>query len=151
MRRNTTVSRASLVAASGLAALAVFELLLAVGAPLGSAAWGGTHDGQLPTSLRIASAVSAVVYVLAGAVVLRRGGAAVRGVSRRVAHVGCWVLVVLLALGAVPNFASASGWERYLMGPLALALAGACLVVARSDDRDAAPATDGATRAPAHR
>lgn len=53
---------------------AVFQLALALGAPLGKAAWGGRNEAVLPTSLRIASGFAAIVvypfialYVLASA------------------------------------------------------------------------------------
>jgi hypothetical protein len=51
--------RLAAVAAAGFAAIAVFELLLAAGAPMGSAAWGGAHPGRLPSELRVASALAA--------------------------------------------------------------------------------------------
>ena len=43
-----------------LALLAVFQLALVLGAPLGRFAWGGTHR-VLPARLRIGSAVSIVI------------------------------------------------------------------------------------------
>ena len=46
-----------------LAALAVFQLALALGAPLGRFAWGGQHR-VLPTGLRVGSLVSIVVYAV---------------------------------------------------------------------------------------
>jgi hypothetical protein len=45
---------------------------------------------------------------------------------------GIWILVVLLPLGAIMNFASSSPWERFLWAPLALALALLTLIVALS-------------------
>jgi hypothetical protein len=38
----------------------------------------------------------------------------------------------VLALGAVLNFASPSSWERFMWGPIALILAGLCLLLALS-------------------
>lgn len=43
---------------------------------------------------------------------------------------GVWVLVGAMTLSALGNFASSSGWERFLNGPVALLLALLCLVVA---------------------
>ena len=37
---------------------------------------------------------------------------------------GTWILIGVLATGAVLNLASPSGWERFLWGPVALILAG---------------------------
>jgi hypothetical protein len=133
MGSSATVKRASIAASVGFAGLAGFQLLLALGAPLGEAAWGGTHEGRLPTDLRFGSGISIVVYALAAGLVLRRAGFRVRGLAFSVARVGTWVLVALLTLGALANFLSESPWERFLLGPVAAVLAGLCLVVARLD------------------
>jgi hypothetical protein len=125
---------AAATATVGFAGLAVFQLLLAAGAPLGEAAWGGTTEGRLPTGLRVGSAISIVVYAAAAVLILRRAGVRARWPSRTVARVGSWVLVLLLTLGALANFASQSPWERFLLGPVTLLMAGLCLVVARSDE-----------------
>lgn len=54
---------AALVAVFLLAVIALFQLALALGAPLGAAAWGGRHRAVLPMRLRIASGVAAsVIY-----------------------------------------------------------------------------------------
>ena len=74
MRSEVGVRTAALIGAVGLAAMAVYQLVLAAGAPLGEAAWGGTHEGQLPTTLRIGSGVSIAVYAIAVAVILQRSG-----------------------------------------------------------------------------
>jgi hypothetical protein len=142
--RTTSVARGAAVAVTvGLAGLAVFQLLLAVGAPFGEAAWGGTHEGVLPVGLRVGSAVAIVGYAVAAALVLRQAGFRVPGVSDAVARIGSRVLVVLLTLGALGNFISQSPWERYVLGPVSLLLAGLCGVVARGADRSDAPAPDG--------
>jgi hypothetical protein len=62
---------AAVAAAVGFIAIAAFQLALALGAPLGRAAWGGAHL-HLPTSLRIASAFAVGVWVLAALIILGR-------------------------------------------------------------------------------
>lgn len=57
-------AQAAAVAAAGFAGIAGFEVALALGAPLGRAAWGGTHV-YLPTGLRIASGAAALIWALA--------------------------------------------------------------------------------------
>jgi hypothetical protein len=141
VRKGTVAYRAGSGAAVGFAALAVFELALTVGAPLGRAAWGGTQP-QLPLSLRLASALAIAFYGLAAAVVLRRAGFRIGWVSRAAARVGTWVLVMILPLSALLNALSASPWERYLMAPTALVLAALCLIVARSADETLGYAAD---------
>lgn len=130
--RNPVISGTAIGATVGFAGLAVFQLLLAAGAPFGEAAWGGTNHGQLPRGLRVGSGIAIVTYGVAGAVILARAGFRVRFVPGLVAQVGSWVLVVMLAIGSLANVASQSPWERYLLGPVTLVLAVLCLVVARS-------------------
>ncbi len=111
-----------------LAALAVFQLALVGGAPLGRFAWGGQHV-VLPTRLRIGSAVSIVVYGAVALLLLRAAG--VHGLlSDGVVDVAMWVLTGYFALGVVLNAISRSRPERLVMTPVALALAVVCLVLA---------------------
>lgn len=125
---------AAIAAAGGFVVIAAFQVALALGAPLGRAAWGGTYV-QLPIGLRIASAIAVAVWLLAGLVVLRRAGYGVPLVSRGVSRWATWVLVGVSVLGALVNFASPSSWERFLWGPFALILGVLCVVVARRPGR----------------
>ena len=131
MTNRTGVGNAAVAAAVGFIGLAAYQCALAAGAPFGEAAWGGGREGQLPPSLRIGSGISIWIYAMATGVVLRRGGLAVDRCPMPVARVASWVLVVLLTVGTLANFASQSGWERFLLGPVTLVLAGLSLVVAR--------------------
>ena len=129
---HSTRTRLAVVAAAGFIVIGLFQIALALGAPLGDAAYGGTRT-DLPASLRITSAVAAAVYGLATLIVLRRVGYRVPLISARVSRVGTWVLAGLMLLGALMNFASSSGWERFGWGPFALALAILCFPIARGD------------------
>lgn len=122
---------AAVAAAVGFIAIAAFQLALALGAPLGRAAWGGAHV-HLPTSLRVASAFAVGVWMLAALIILGRARYPISPLPPTLTRWGTWVLVGLLPLGALMNFASPSNWERFLWGPVALILALLCLVVARS-------------------
>jgi hypothetical protein len=122
-------------AAAGFGLVVAFQVALAAGAPLGAAAWSGAHDGRLPDELRVASGVSAVVWLLAALVVLARGGVGVR-VPPAVGRVGVRTLVGVLALGAVMNAASSSPWERYGWAPFVLVLLVLCVVLARRGPQD---------------
>jgi len=125
---------AAIAASVGFSALFVFQALLAAGAPLGGAAFGGASI-VLPSTLRIASAVSALLFlgalwaVLSGAGVVRVGAGAAT-VARRV----LWCYVGLFGLSALANLASLSPWERFLMAPLAVLLAACCVIVALCRD-----------------
>ena len=133
-----TTRGAAVTAAVGFGIIAVFQLLLALGAPWGQAAWGGGQEGTLPPELRFASTISMVIFIGAAIIVLGRAGywgTRFSDLFRR----GTWVLAVLLAVGAVMNLASPSIWERFLWAPIALVIALACLVVARSSSYRLAP------------
>ena len=109
------VRTAGLVAALGFLVIAVFQVALALGAPLGRAAWGGTHS-VLPTSLRIASGVVGV-WSLAALVATARAGVPIAPPPTPVTWWGAWFLVGLLVLGAIMNAASSSPWERFGWAP----------------------------------
>jgi hypothetical protein len=125
-----TVRIAAMAAAVGFLVIAAFQVALALGAPLGSAAWGGAYEGQLPMGLRIASGVAVCVWVLAALIVLGRAGFRVVPLPYGVLRWGTWVLVGLLFVGALMNIASSSGWERFGWGPFSLILGVLCLIVA---------------------
>ncbi|MCZ2805149.1 hypothetical protein O2W18_08555 [Modestobacter sp. VKM Ac-2983] len=119
---------AAVVGVALLGGLAVFQVSLIAGAPLGRFAWGGQHD-VLPTGLRVGSAVSIVVYGLVAALLLQVGGA-LDLLPRGVADVAVWVLTAYFAVGVLMNAVSRSRPERLVMTPVALALAVVCLVLA---------------------
>ena len=125
----STARIAAVAAVAGFVGVASFQLSLALGAPWGHAAWGGAH-AQLSAGLRIGSALSAALLLVAGFIVLGRVGYWTSGVPFGVFRWGTWVLVPAMTLSALGNFASSSRWEKFLMGPVALVLAVLCLVVA---------------------
>ncbi len=111
-----------------LVSLSVLQVLLATGRSWGALAWGGQHR-VLPRRLRVASAVSPLLYAGFAALLLSRSGVLPGGGSTPVV-VGTWVLVAYLAVGVVVNAISRSRPERLVMTPLALALVACALVVA---------------------
>lgn len=111
-----------------LAALAVFQLALALGAPIGRFAWGGQHR-VLPARLRIGSAVSIVIYAVIAVLALDRAGA-VDVVSDVVSTVGMWIVFGYFVLGIPMNAISRSRPERYTMTPVVTVLAVLSLFVA---------------------
>ena len=122
---------AGIVAVVLLAVVGVFQVALALGAPLGKAAWGGRHEGVLPTRLRIASGVAAIfVYPLIVFLVMAASGLIETTIAVEMRRAGMWVLTALFGLGALANFASRSKIER-LWGPLSLGVAICCGVIAR--------------------
>ena len=120
---------ASAVAAAGFIVVAGYQVLLAFGVAFSGAAWGGA---TLTPALRLASAVSAVVLVLAALIVLGRGGYWGSRVPSAIFRWGTWVLVVGMVLSALANFASTTPGERFFLGPSALLLAFLCFAVTRA-------------------
>ena len=123
------VQAAGVAAAIGCLGVAVFQVALAVGAPLGRAAWGGAHE-RLPRNLRVASACAAGVWVLAALIVLAAAGFEASPIPTSVADWATWVLAVFLLVGAMMNLLSRSRLERIIWGPVALVLAGLIGIVA---------------------
>jgi hypothetical protein len=123
------VTIAAVLAAAGFVGIAVFQLALALGAPLGRAAWGGAN-AVLPMRLRRASAVAAVVWAAAAVLILARAGLLALPLPDVALSVGVWVLVALSVVGALVNLASSSPWERFGWAPYAATLAVLSLVVA---------------------
>jgi hypothetical protein len=115
----------ALACAAGLLVIAGFQVALALGAPLGRAAWGGRTD-RLPARLRVASAVAAVLWVVAAVVVLDHAGIGPGLVPPSVTSWAIWLLAGLLAVGAVVNLASSSRWERFGWAPISALLAIGC-------------------------
>jgi hypothetical protein len=120
---------AAVVACLLLAGLAVFQVLLIAGQPLGRLAWGGQHV-VLPSHLRVGSAVSVVLYALFAVVILSAAGA-LSLLSVEFVEVAIWVLAGYFVLGIVMNAASRSRPERLVMTPVVLVLAVSCLLIAR--------------------
>lgn len=120
---------ATWVALAGLGLLVVFQLLLALGLPLGHLAWGGQHR-RLPRTLRLASLVAAALLVGAVLCVLERAAVAHAIGSDAVARGGVWGFAALFALSTVGNLASKSDLERRTGTPLALILTVALVVIA---------------------
>ena len=141
--------RAAVAAAIGFVSIALFQVALAVGAPLGDAAWGGAH-AELSTAQRLASAAAVFVWTAAALIVLGRAGLWARGRLAPLFHWGTWSLVAASVLAALVNFASPSRWENLIFGPLALALVVLCTIVARSPTAEGRPSHSHAPRALPH-
>lgn len=128
---NSPSDWAALVAAFEVGALVIFQVLLAMGSPLGRAAFGG-NDVILPTRRRVLSAVSALIFLAALFVILARAGLFGSLSTASPIRVVIWIFVGIFALSTLANTASRSRWERRLLAPAALVLTAACVVVALS-------------------
>lgn len=110
-----------------LGGITAFQVSLAAGAPLGVLAYGGGHEGVLPTSLRVTSAVASLVW--GGALVAVATGRPHEARWQRVLYSG---VAGVAGLGAMVNLASPSLPERFLWVPVTAVLAVAAWHEARS-------------------
>ena len=118
----------ALAATAILLGLACLQAQLVVGRPLGRFAWGGAHE-VLPPGLRVASALSIVLYGVIALVLLDAAGV-VDVLRRRWTGTAAWVLAGFFLLVAAMNAASRSRDERRMGTPVALALCLLCVAIA---------------------
>ncbi len=121
----------SILATIVLGLTACFHLLLALGQPLGEYAWGGGHK-VLPKKLRLSSLSAVGILVLAGWVVLARGGLVAPGPEILFVRMATWGLSAYFALNTIGNLASKSSKERMVMSPATAILFACFLLVALS-------------------
>ena len=131
-------SKAAIVGVGGWAAVAyavisagvaIFQIALALGVPLGSYAMGGAFPGTYPPPMRIVAVVMAGLLMLLSAVVLARAGVILPGWSRASRWL-IWVIVAWGVVGLVLNLITPSAGERLIWAPIALLLLALSLVVA---------------------
>ena len=112
-----------------LAALTVFQALLAGGAPLGRYAWGGQHR-VLAGPLRVGSLVWLAMYALIASIVLARAGLLSTGVPDRAVRIAAWVLAGYFLLGPGMILALRQQAGAAVMSPVVALVYGLCVVVA---------------------
>ncbi|GGG65152.1 hypothetical protein [Paenibacillus radicis (ex Gao et al. 2016)] len=120
----------AIVAAVILLAVAIFQVLLSLGAPLAEYSWGGRHTGVLPVRLRVMSLVSVFILLLMGAVCLVHAGVGFSVIADWPTRTILWIFAVFLALNTLGNMASQSVKEKLVMTPLSAAACLLCLLLA---------------------
>ena len=120
---------AALVFAVVAGGVVAFQFALALGAPWGAYAMGGSFPGRFPTPLRVAAVVQAVAIGLLALVVLSDAGVVLPDISRGFPWL-VWVPVAVSGLAVVLNAISRSAGERRIWVPVAVVLLASSLVVA---------------------
>lgn len=124
------------IAAVLLMGVAVFQLLLVLGAPWGAWTQGGAHTGVLPAANRALAGVSCVLLVvMALALLARAGSGPLRVLPRGVVTFLAWATTVYAAVGVLLNLASPSLVERATFAPLTLVVLVCCVLVLRATRR----------------
>lgn len=96
--------------------IAVFQVLLALGLPLGEFAMGGYYK-VLPYKLRVASAINAIILLVMGVVFLQHTNV-INIFNVLPTNILVWVITVFLGLNTIANLISRSTKEKYVMTPL---------------------------------
>lgn len=129
----TSAVAAATVAAVLFLGMAAFQVALALGAPFGAHVLGGRNPGALPTRLRIASALAAVILAGAAVVVLARAGV-IDWLAGAAGLLGpaCWVIAAYMLLNTLGNLRSTSRVERTFFAGVTALLGVLCGYVALS-------------------
>lgn len=112
-----------------LGLLSVFQIALALGAPLGQFAWGGKHK-NLPLNLRIGSIMSLFIYTGIAVCLLSKSGLYPIIPLGTLLDALVWIIFAYFVLGIFMNAISRSKRESYTMTPIVIILAGCMLTVA---------------------
>ena len=129
------VETVAIVAAILFVGMAVFQIVAALGAPVGAMLYGGRaakEDGRLPLAYRIGSAVGAVLLVLFAIVILTRAGVIGTSGDSTLVVIVSWAIVAYMALNTPMNFMGKHWVERYVFGGMTLMLVVLCAIVAAS-------------------
>ena len=112
----STVS--SITGAVLLLAVAVMEIMLIFGLPLGEFTMGGRFK-VLPPMYRIFAASSVILQLFGAAMILQCGGLMNMWFAGNVIKIICFVFAGFFAVNTVMNLISPSKKEKYVMTPLA--------------------------------
>lgn len=107
----------------------VFQLALALGAPWGEYAMGGSFPGVFPTPMRVAAAVQAVLLAAMAGLMLSRAGIALPQWLGAPGWLS-WGVVAFSAVSLVLNAITPSAGERRVWLPVAVIMLASSLTVA---------------------
>ena len=121
---------AVIISVVALVAVGLFQIGLALGAPMGEYAFGGQHPGRLPTRYRVASAISVLVYLGIAGHYLAQIGVLETLLAPNLNSIANWALVGFNALGLIMNSISRSVKERKMWVPVLLLMLVCSVVIA---------------------
>ena len=108
--------------------MALFQLMLALGAPFGNLAWGGKYK-ILPLSLRFGSFISVILFIIAGISVAEKADIIIILNQDELVTALVWFFVILFGLSTIGNITSKSKWEKRIMTPIAFSIFLLCLII----------------------
>ena len=121
---------AALIQAVIALGVAIFQIALVAGAPLGEYTMGGQHPGKLPGQFRVTAAVSAVIMVAQSGHYLAQAGILNPALSPGQNAIVNWFWFGFAVLGLIVNSISKSKKERNTWVPVLLVSAICTLLVA---------------------
>ena len=121
---------AALIQAVIALGVAIFQIALVAGAPLGEYTMGGQHLGKLPGQFRVTAAVSAIIMVAQSGHYLAQAGILNPALSPGQNAIVNWFWFGFAVLGLIVNSISRSKKERNLWVPVLLISAVCTLLVA---------------------
>ena len=121
---------AALIQAVIALGVAVFQIALVAGAPLGEYTMGGQHPGKLPGQFRVTAAVSAIIMVAQSGHYLAQAGILNPALSPGQNAIVNWFWFGFAVLGLIVNSISKSKKERNTWVPVLLVSAICTLLVA---------------------
>jgi len=110
--------------------IAVFQVLLSLGYPLGEFAMGG-YFKVLPKKLRMISAINAIILLLMAFVFLIDSKVII-AYTFLPTNILVWAITVFLGVNSIANLMSQSKKERLVMTPLSTITFLLCLVISLS-------------------
>lgn len=121
-----TIAAVALTVMLGL--LAIFQIALAAGAPLGKFAWGGQH-AILSLSLRFGAASAVLRYAFVAFIALDRSGI-IAVLPDEFSFWVMWIVVAHLGLSVILSLLSASKYEKMTLAPYTLVMGLLSLLIA---------------------
>ena len=103
-----------------LTLVAMFQLALVLGAPMGEYVSGGQNPGKLPPRMRVVSAISILIYAGIAGHLLAQIGVVAKLFDGQFNELGNWGMVGILAASLAANAMSKSKKERQFWVPILL-------------------------------
>ena len=124
MAKTTKLSKINIlgyIAVSLFGIVMVVQLLLAAGILPVSMAWGGRHS-ELTLNLRLSSLIAIILLCYFAYMVARRSGILGTTPPSGLINFLSWAVTLYLVFNTVMNFLSSSQAEKWIFGPITLAL-----------------------------
>lgn len=99
----------------------ILQLLLAAGILPISMAWGGRHT-ELTLILRLSSLIAIIILCYFAYMIARRSGILGSAPPSKLINITSWFVTAYLVFNTVMNFLSFSQVEKWVFGPITLAL-----------------------------